>query len=120
MKTILVAEDDVFLANAYRVKLEKEGYTVHISPNGQDALEYIKKNLPDLVILDLIMPMMDGFTVLKEVKSSAVTQHIPVIVASNLGQKEDIDKSKELGATDYILKSDISIKDLVIKIQSYL
>ncbi len=120
MKTILVAEDDVFLANAYRVKLEKEGFTVHISSNGKDALDFIQKNHTDLVVLDLIMPIMDGFTVLKEVKSNPDTKNIPVIIASNLGQKEDIEKSKELGATDYILKSDISIKDLVVKIQSYL
>lgn len=115
---VLVAEDDNFLANAYRVKLEKEQFTVFLATNGSDALSLFQKESPDIVILDLIMPEMDGFSVLKEIRSK--NKEIPVIVASNLGQKEDIDKSKALGATDYIIKSDISIQDLVKKIQSYL
>lgn len=115
---VLVAEDDTFLANAYRVKLEKEGFQVFIAPDGKEAMMIFQNEQPDIVILDLIMPEMDGFSVLKEIRASQ--SKIPVVVASNLGQKEDIEKSKELGATDYIVKSDISIQDLVSKIKSFL
>lgn len=115
---VLVAEDDNFLANAYRVKLEKEGFTVFIASNGVEALQIIQDEKPNIVILDLIMPEMDGFAVLKDMRTTDTKT--PVIVASNLGQKEDIDKSKTMGATDYIIKSDISIQDLVAKIKTYI
>lgn len=119
-KKILVAEDDKFLANAYRVKLTKSGFDIKIATDGVEALSIIKSFQPDLILLDLVMPKKDGFVVLEEIKKDENYKHIPVIVASNLGQKEDIERGLKLGAKDYIVKSDMSLQNLVNKINNYL
>lgn len=120
MNKILVGEDDSFLANAYRVKLTKAGFEVKIARDGQEVIDSFATFVPDLIILDLIMPVKDGFTTLSEIKANDVWKKIPVIVASNLGQKEDIDKSMTLGAIDYVVKSNMSINSLVEKINNLL
>lgn len=116
MTKILIAEDDHFLANAYRVKFEKEGFEVTIAANGTEAIEYIKNNKPDVVLLDLIMPEKDGFGVLEELKQSSITG-FPILIASNLGQQEDIKKALELGGTEYFIKSDVSLGEIVEKVK---
>ena len=116
MKKILIAEDDKFLANAYRVKLEKEGYETAIASNGEEVFQILKGGVPDLIILDLIMPKKDGFTTLREINAMDEYKNIPVIIASNLGQQEDIDRGMELGAKGYIIKSDMSMEGLVKQI----
>ena len=118
MKKILIAEDDKFLANAYRVKLSKADFEIKLASDGEELLETLKTFVPDLILLDLVMPKKDGFAVLQELKSMDAYKNIPIIVASNLGQKEDVDKAKKLGANDYVVKSDLSMKDLVNKITS--
>jgi two-component system alkaline phosphatase synthesis response regulator PhoP len=120
MKKIFVAEDDNFLANAYRVKLTKAGFEVFIAGDGNELIAELQKGIPDLILLDLIMPVKDGFTTLQEIKANSAWVQIPVIVASNLGQKEDIDKAMQLGAKDFIIKSDLSMADLIIKINTIL
>lgn len=120
MAKILVAEDDKFLASAYRVKLGKSGFEIKIATDGQEALDILETFTPDVILLDLIMPVKDGFTVLEELKKNDKWKNIPVIVASNLGQKEDIDKSMKLGATDYFVKSDMHINDVLEKINNSL
>jgi len=120
MKTILVAEDDKFLSNAYRIKLTKLGYTVVIVSDGDQVLKYLKGTLPDLILLDLIMPIKDGFDTLKEIREQQKCKKVPIIIASNLGQGEDVKRATELGATDYIIKSDLSLQELAEKISSYL
>jgi DNA-binding response OmpR family regulator len=120
MKKILVAEDDNFLANAYRVKLTKSSYEVKIVVDGEETLQVLKNYIPDLIILDLIMPKKDGFAVLEEIKKNESLKKIPCIVASNLGQKEDIDRAKGLGADDYIIKTDLTMGGLLDKIKSFI
>ena len=120
MKKILVAEDDKFLANAYRVKLTKANYEVRMASDGEELLSMIEEFQPDLILLDLVMPNKDGFSALSELRANPRWSRLPIIVASNLGQKEDIDKAKKLGASDYLVKSDLAMKDLVIKIASYI
>jgi len=120
MKKILIAEDDKFLGNAYRVKLSKENFEVKIAEDGDEALEALKTFNPDLILLDLVMPKKDGFSFLAEFKADKKNGKIPVIIASNLGQKEDIDRGMSLGATDYIIKSDLSLDTLIQKINSIL
>jgi DNA-binding response OmpR family regulator len=120
MKKILVAEDDKFLGSAYRVKLAKSGFEVQVATDGNEALAALQTFMPDLILLDLIMPTKDGFETLTELKANDAWKNIPVIVASNLGQKEDIDKAQALGANDFIIKSDLSMSDLVAKIQAHL
>lgn len=117
MSKILVAEDDKFLGSAYRVKLTKEGFEIKIATDGAATIELLKTFKPDLIILDLVMPVKDGFAALAEIKKNEATRNIPVIIASNLGQKEDIDKGLALGAVDYIVKSDLSMEDLIKKIK---
>jgi two-component system phosphate regulon response regulator PhoB/two-component system alkaline phosphatase synthesis response regulator PhoP len=117
MAKILVVEDDRFLVSAYRAKLEKSGYTVQIASDGDEALAVLKTFVPDVMLLDLVMPKRDGFSTLEEIKKDPSLSQIPIIVTSNLGQKEDIDKAMGLGANDYIIKSDLSIEELVSKVQ---
>jgi len=120
MAKILIVEDDKFLANAYRLKFSKAGYEIKIASDGQDAIDSLNTFTPDIILLDLIMPIKDGFAVLEELKKNDKWKSIPVVVASNLGQKEDIDKSMALGATDYIVKSQIPINDILVKINNVL
>jgi two-component system alkaline phosphatase synthesis response regulator PhoP len=113
MAKVLVVEDDKFLMSAYRAKLTKVGFEVQIAGDGQEAMDLLKTFMPDIILLDLVMPRKDGFMTLSEIKQQPNLQQIPVIVASNLGQKEDLDKAMSLGATDYIIKSDLSMDALV-------
>lgn len=116
MKKILVAEDDKFLSSAYRFKLTKAGFEVQIAGDGAELLKILENYLPDLILLDLVMPVMDGFTALENIRQDVRYKSVPIIVASNLGQKEDIDRTKELGATDFVVKSDMSLDNLIEKI----
>ena len=119
-KTILVAEDEEFLRSLLKTKLAAEGFEVYDVDNGEKALEELKARDFDLVVLDLLMPKMSGFDVIKEMKKDVKLSKIPIIILSNLGQESDIEKGKELGAVDYIVKSNISIDDIAIKINNYL
>ena len=118
MKKILVIEDDKYLINAYRVKLTAAGFEVKLAMDGEEAIEALKTFQPDIILLDLVMPKKDGFSVLEEIKRDSKTNKIPVIITSNLGQKEDVDRGMKLGAVDYIIKSDVSIADILTKINN--
>lgn len=120
MKKILIAEDDTFLAAAYRLKLAKSGFDVKLVKDGQEALNAVEEFTPDLLVLDLMMPVKDGYTTLQELRANPKHHALPILVASNLGQAEDIEKAKRLGATDFIIKSDIKLEDLVKKIHDLL
>lgn len=120
--TIMLCEDEEFVARSYLRKLEAEGYTVIHAHNGQEALTLLETEKPDLILLDLMMPLKTGFEVLKEINASTDEnlKKIPIIVASNLGQKSDIDESKKLGAKDFLVKSNVSLKELAEKIKQNL
>lgn len=120
MKKILIVEDDKFLANAHRVKLTKSGFETVVAYDGAAAIDALKTFTPDLILLDLIIPVKDGFTVLTEIKQNANLKSVPVIVTSNLSQKEDVDRAMKIGATDYMVKSNIDLNDLIKKIDKYL
>ncbi|KKQ50298.1 MAG: Two component transcriptional regulator, winged helix family [Candidatus Woesebacteria bacterium GW2011_GWC1_38_13] len=120
MYKILVAEDDKLLANAYKVKLAREGYDVLIAADGNEVISTIDNFVPDLIVLDLIMPKTDGFLVLEHLKKSDKWKNVPVLVSSNLSQSEDIVRATKLGADDYIVKSDLSMKVLGDKIKALL
>src|SRR3989344_1445395 len=119
-KKIIVAEDDKFLSNAYRVKLTKEGFDVKMVGDGQELIDLLKTYIPHLIILDILMPVKDGFEALKEIRANPKLANIPIIIATNLGQKTDVDQGLALGANDYIIKSDLSLEDLVVKIKTFL
>jgi len=120
MKKILIAEDDQYISSAYKMKLAKENFEIELAYDGEETIAKAVSFSPDLILLDLIMPKKDGFETLKELKNNPKLQHIPVIVSSNLGQKEDKDKALALGALDYFVKSDISLADLLEKIKKSL
>ena len=117
-KLILVAEDDKALSRILTLKLENEAYEVILALDGQEALNLIKERKPNLVLLDLIMPVKNGFEVLEELQKEKT--NTPIIVLSNLGQEEDIKKSKDLGAKDYFIKSEIDLSAVVEKINTFL
>ncbi|HLB60960.1 MAG TPA: response regulator [Patescibacteria group bacterium] len=116
---VLVAEDDQFYANIYKVKLAKEGYDVTVVGNGEWVLSVAKKRKPNIILLDLVMPVMDGFETLKALKKDPELANINVIILSNLGQDEDIQTAKSLGAKDYLIKANNSIQEVVAKIKQY-
>ncbi|MFA6215434.1 MAG: response regulator [Patescibacteria group bacterium] len=120
MIKVLVAEDDRFLSKAYEVKLKKEGFEPILVANGEEAIAKAKSEKPDIILLDLVMPKIDGFEALAELKQNSETKSIPVIILSNLGQEDDIKKGKELGAEDYLVKSNIAINSVVAKIREVL
>ena len=119
-KKILLAEDDKFISLAYLDGLKRAGYNVEHAKDGKEALEKIKSFIPDLVFLDVIMPEMNGFEVLEEIKKDEKFKNLPVIILSNLGQDTDIIKGKELGAVDYLIKANFSMAEVIEKIESYL
>jgi OmpR family response regulator RpaB len=114
-KSILIAEDEKAIAKALQLKLEHEGYLVIVTNNGNEALESMKHNRFNLAILDLMMPELDGFGVLEEMKKTG--DHTPTIVASNLSQDADVEKAKSLGVTDYYVKSNTSLAQIVENIK---
>jgi two-component system, OmpR family, alkaline phosphatase synthesis response regulator PhoP len=120
MSKILVAEDDKFLQSAYKVKLTKEGFEIKTAADGNEVLEVLKTFTPDLILLDIVMPNKDGFAALSEIKKDPKLKDIPVLITSSLSQKEDVQKGKDLGAVEYVVKSDTSLKDLVAKIHQLL
>ena len=117
-KLILIVEDERPLSHALEMKLKNQGYATKVVTNGQDALAELKNAKYVMILLDLIMPIMDGFGVLEEIKNQKLK--IPVIVLSNLGQDEDRVKAKALGAVDYFVKSNTPIADIVAKVKSSL
>jgi DNA-binding response OmpR family regulator len=120
MARVLIVEDDVYLVKAYEAKLDQAGFEVKIVTDGEQAFDALSSYKPDLVVLDLVMPRKDGYAFLREVKEHPEFKDIPILVASNLGQKSDIAKVKDLGVIDYVVKSDMSLDDLVAKIRAAL
>lgn len=117
---ILLIEDDNELAEMYNLKFQQEGLNLEIIEDGISGLEKAKKELPHVILLDIMMPKMDGFAVLTELKNDERTKNIPVLMLSNLGQESDIEKGKKLGADDYIVKASMTPTQVVEKVRSYL
>jgi len=114
---IVIIEDDTFLGEMYVTKFELEGFEMHLAPNGEDGLKLVNKVRPDLILLDIIMPKKNGFEVLEELKKDPKLRDIPVILLTNLGQKEDIDKGLELGAADYLIKAHFVPSEVIQKVK---
>ncbi len=123
MTKVLLVEDDQFLSALLKTRLEKEKFEVILAHDGQEALDLLKKNDPDIILLDIILPGKSGFDVLEEIHAGPEFQtkkSIPVIIISNLGQESDMERGKELGVVDYFVKARISIDELVKKIDGYI
>ena len=119
-KTILIIEDDKFLRELIAQKLIKEGYKISEAVDGEEGIKKIKEEKPDLVLLDLILPGIDGFEVLSRMKEESILASIPVIILSNLGQKEDVEKGLKLGAVDYLIKAHFTPGEIIDKIKAAL
>ncbi len=117
---VLLAEEDIFLGEIYKKKLEALGYKVTQVQNGEACIKEVEKKVPRIVVLDLLLPKLDGFAVLDILKKGSKTKHIPVIVFTHLGQKEDVKKALQLGAHGYILKHHTKPEDLIHKIEEIL
>jgi two-component system, OmpR family, alkaline phosphatase synthesis response regulator PhoP len=116
-KTILLADDEQFIVIAYKDGLERAGYAVDVAHDGNEVLSHLQTSQPNLILLDLIMPNLNGFEVLKSLKNDPNFATIPVMVLSNLSQPDDEAEARNLGAIDFIVKSDISLKDLLARIE---
>jgi len=119
-QSVLVVEDDQFLRDLIVKKLEEEGLKTIQAIDGEEGLRLIRENKPDIVLLDLILPGIDGFEVLKQVKADVSLSDIPIIILSNLGQKDDIDRGVELGAKDYMIKAHFTPGEIVQKVKEVL
>lgn len=117
---ILIIEDDEFLAKMMARVFEENGLTCELASSGKEGLKKATSVNPRLIILDIILPDLDGFSILSKIKSFPATKRIPVIIISNLGQEEDVQQGLKLGAKDYIVKSDLSIDAVVAKVKKYL
>ncbi|OGZ33887.1 MAG: hypothetical protein A2174_01945 [Candidatus Portnoybacteria bacterium RBG_13_41_18] len=116
---ILIVEDDKFLRDLILRKLKSENYQTIAAFDGEEALKKIKEEKPDLILLDLILPGIDGFEVLKKTKSDASEniRQIPIIILSNLGQKDDVEKGINLGAADFLIKAHFTPGEILDKIK---
>lgn len=119
MKTILFIEDEATLQKSLTEVL-KEDYTITNALDGETGLELAKTAKPDLVLLDLILPKLDGFSVLEELKKSEITKDVPVMILTNLENNLEIEKALQLGATTYLIKSQYSLEDIKNKIKQVL
>lgn len=119
-RPILIIEDDEFLAKMMARMLEEAGLRCQMAGNGKEGLRKAQADVPRLIILDVILPDLDGFAILSQLKGKPATRHVPVIIISNLGQEEDVQQGLRLGAEDYIVKSDLSLDAVVAKVKQHL
>ncbi len=117
---ILIVEDDKFLRELAGTKLEHEGFQVLGATDGREAIDMVTKENPEVVILDLILPNVDGYEVLRTLRAKPEYAKLPIIVLSNMGSEEDIKKAKDLGATDFLIKAHFSFGDIIKKIHEVL
>jgi DNA-binding response OmpR family regulator len=115
--TILIVEDDMLFQSIYQNRLAQDGYRVKAASNGEDALREMEASPPDLVLLDLVLPQLNGYEVLSRMKADPQLTKIPVIVLSNKGEPEDVKRGLELGATDYLVKTMAHPKEVAWKIR---
>ncbi|MEY4723149.1 MAG: hypothetical protein RLZZ324_662 [Candidatus Parcubacteria bacterium] len=117
---VLIVDDDAFLSGIYATKLDMEGFEVVSARDGEEGVKTALKELPDLILMDVLMPKVDGFEALKKIKADPTTAKIPVIMLTNLGQKEDVEKGLSEGAADYLIKAHFVPAEAVAKIKKVL
>lgn len=119
-KTVLLADPDEFFAVAYKDGMEQAGFEVIVASDGHQTLEILKSEKPDAVLLELILPKVNGFEVLQSMQKSKALKKIPVIVLTSLTQASDEAEARELGAVDFLVKSDFSVQDVLLRLQQIL
>ncbi|PIV43615.1 MAG: response regulator [Candidatus Nealsonbacteria bacterium CG_4_10_14_0_2_um_filter_40_15] len=117
MQNILLVEDDPFLIDIYTTKLKESGFSVEVANDGEVALRKARENKPDLVILDIVLPQIDGWEILRKIKSEPEFKNLKVIILSNLGQKEEVEKGMKLGAIKYLIKAHYTPSQVIKEIK---
>lgn len=117
---ILIVEDDSFLAGMYVTKLGLEGFHVELAGDGREGLKKAQADRPDLILLDILLPVMNGLDMLAQLKEDAATRDIPVLLLTNLSQKGDIERGLSLGAVDYLIKAHFMPSEVIAKIKQLL
>ncbi len=115
-KKILIIEDEEILLELLQKKLIQEGYEVRIAKDGVEGLEKIKEEIPDLILLDVVMPRMGGFEVMKELQKDGKFSEIPIVIISNSGQPVELDLAQKLGARDWLIKTDFEPREVIDKV----
>ena len=119
-KTILLVEDDSFVSDIYQTKISSEGFDMLVAGNGLEAIKRLEEKIPDLILLDIIMPYMDGIDTLKKIKAAEKWKKIPIILLTNLSEKEKIEEAFGLGADDYLIKSHFTPSEVISKVNMVL
>lgn len=117
---ILIIEDDSYISDMYKIKFESENFETIIAGDGIEGMKFLEKETPDIILLDIVMPQVDGFSVLKMIKKDKKLEKTPVILLTNLSQKENIERGFELGASGYIVKAHFTPSEVVKKIKETL
>jgi len=115
-KKILLIEDEKIMINLLEKKLTQEGYSVRVASNGEEGMEKMREEKPDLILLDIIMPKMGGFEVMEEMNKDPELKGIPRVIISNSGQPVELDKAKELGANDWLIKTEFDPQEVLDKV----
>jgi CheY-like chemotaxis protein len=116
-KKILLVEDDMFIRDIYQTKFTQEGFEVTTADNGVEALKKLELDIPDVMLLDIVMPYMDGMEVLSRVRSSEAWKEIPVIMLTNISEKDRLDESTQQGIAGYLIKSHFTPSEVVQKVR---
>ena len=119
-KKVLLIEDDKFLCDLMIRKLKDEDFEVFVAMDGEEGLRSAIENKPDLILLDLILPAMDGFEVLERIRQNELIAEMPVIILSNLWEKDDVERAMKLGAKDYLIKAHFTLNEIVDKVRTFL
>ena len=119
-KYILVVEDEDIYAKLLQKRLTEKGYDVKVVGNGKSAMISLKKRRPDLVLLDLVLPIMDGYELLEKVRKDETLKNLKVMILSNLGQEVEIRRAKNLGVPDFVIKTNISLEGMLEKVRKFI
>ena len=120
MKRILLVEDDPFLADIYTTKMEKAGFEVGVIRDGDGVIQAVKEQKPDLLVLDIVLPHLDGWEITKQIKQDENMNGLKIVILSNLGQKNDVEKGLKLGAVKYLIKAHYTPTEIVEEIKKIL
>jgi len=120
MKTILLIEDDPFLIDIYSTKMKEAGFVVEVAQDGDDAFRKIKELIPDLVLLDIVLPTVNGWEILRDIKKDKMLKDLKIIILSNLGEKDEVEKGIKAGATKYLVKAHYTPSEVIKEIKKIL
>jgi len=120
MKTILLIEDDPFLIEIYSTKLKEAGFSVITANDGDEGLKKMKKETPELLLLDIVLPNLNGWEILRDIKNNDKLSNLKIVILSNLGEKEEVEKGLKLGAIRYLVKAHYTPSEVVAEIKKIL